>query len=342
MLRLVMPQALTVVVDVVAWGVVPRRHRATPPTASATRRLRRDGWLLRPAALRGRRPVVPAPAADPPLEGPAARRPATSSAAGSASASCRRTTPPGCELFARETRRAELAPLVGDVLRAALRPVEPAARGGAAGRLRRAGQPAVHRDPALQPVPDPGRARCGAPAADRRERRRRVPARPDRPAADRLVAAERRSWSPTRSRSGSTPRSVTGGGRATGWASASTSRARPRPTGASSARSRRCGCRSGSVDGSTHWYDAVAALVYVTHFVSIPLVTGVVWFCLRDRFTAWLTAVLTFTVVGVAGLRRLSGRPALAGLRRRARSAPVDRISTLGLGLPAAGRGRRG
>jgi membrane-associated phospholipid phosphatase len=53
------------------------------------------------------------------------------------------------------------------------------------------------------------------------------------------------------------------------------------------------------VDGSAHWYDAAAALVYVTHFVSIPLVTGVVWFCLRDRFTAWVAAVLTFTTLGV-------------------------------------------
>lgn len=55
------------------------------------------------------------------------------------------------------------------------------------------------------------------------------------------------------------------------------------------------------VDGSVHWYDALGALVYGTHFVSIPLVTGVVWFALRDRFTAWIAAVLTFTTVGVSG-----------------------------------------
>jgi len=53
------------------------------------------------------------------------------------------------------------------------------------------------------------------------------------------------------------------------------------------------------VDGSTHWYDAVAALVYATHFVSIPLATALVWFRMRDRFAAWLTAVITFTLVGV-------------------------------------------
>lgn len=55
------------------------------------------------------------------------------------------------------------------------------------------------------------------------------------------------------------------------------------------------------VDGSAHWYDAAAALVYITHFVSIPLLTGVVWFRLRDRFTAWLAAVLTFATLGVGG-----------------------------------------
>ena len=53
------------------------------------------------------------------------------------------------------------------------------------------------------------------------------------------------------------------------------------------------------VDGSAHWYDAAAALVYITHFIAIPLVTAVVWFCLRDRFAAWLAAVCTFTVIGI-------------------------------------------
>jgi membrane-associated phospholipid phosphatase len=55
------------------------------------------------------------------------------------------------------------------------------------------------------------------------------------------------------------------------------------------------------VDGSAHWYDAAAALVYVTHFVAIPLVTGVAWFWLRDRFRSWVAAVVAFTTVGVGG-----------------------------------------
>jgi glycosyl-4,4'-diaponeurosporenoate acyltransferase len=47
MLRLVMPQGLTVVVDVIAWGAF---HSATGYAAHrlGEKRLGRDGWLLRP------------------------------------------------------------------------------------------------------------------------------------------------------------------------------------------------------------------------------------------------------------------------------------------------------
>ena len=55
------------------------------------------------------------------------------------------------------------------------------------------------------------------------------------------------------------------------------------------------------VDGSPHWWDALASLVYVTHFVAIPLVTAVAWFALRDRFREWVVAALTMSLVGIAG-----------------------------------------
>lgn len=94
------------------------------------------------------------------------------------------------------------------------------------------------------------------------------------------------------------------------------------------------------VDGSTHWYDAVAALVYVTHFVSIPLVTAIAWFRLRDRFASWLAAFVVFTVVGVAGYLVYPAAPPWMASERGA-IGPVDRISVLGwqhLGLePVAG-----
>lgn len=83
------------------------------------------------------------------------------------------------------------------------------------------------------------------------------------------------------------------------------------------------------VDGSTHWYDAVAALVYVTHFVSIPLLTWLVWFRRRDRFTAWLAALLTFTLVGVAGYVLYPAAPPWLASEHGA-IGPVDRISRFG------------
>ena len=85
------------------------------------------------------------------------------------------------------------------------------------------------------------------------------------------------------------------------------------------------------VDGSAHWYDAVAALVYVTHFVSIPMVTALVWFRMRDRFTAWLTAVLTFTVVGIAGYVVYPAAPPWLASEQD-RVGTVDRISHVGWG----------
>ncbi|GAA4692346.1 phosphatase PAP2 family protein [Nocardioides conyzicola] len=83
------------------------------------------------------------------------------------------------------------------------------------------------------------------------------------------------------------------------------------------------------VDGSTHWYDAVAALVYATHFFSIPLLTGVAWFRMRDRFAAWLTAVLTFTVVGVSGYVLYPAAPPWLASEQD-QIGTVDRISRFG------------
>jgi len=94
------------------------------------------------------------------------------------------------------------------------------------------------------------------------------------------------------------------------------------------------------VDGSPHWYDVVAALVYVTHFVTIPLITAVVWFRLRDRFGQWLTAVLAMSMLGIAGyLAYPAAPPWLAA--RRGDIGTLERISHVGwdhLGLDAVGR----
>jgi hypothetical protein len=83
------------------------------------------------------------------------------------------------------------------------------------------------------------------------------------------------------------------------------------------------------VDGSPHWYDAVAALVYVTHFFSIPLVTGIAWFRMRDRFSSWLATVITFTIVGISGYVVYPAAPPWLAATR-GETGPVDRISEIG------------
>jgi membrane-associated phospholipid phosphatase len=94
------------------------------------------------------------------------------------------------------------------------------------------------------------------------------------------------------------------------------------------------------VDGSPHWYDVVAALVYVTHFVTIPLITAVVWFRLRDRFGEWLTAVLSMSLLGIAGYLAYPAAPPWLAAQSGDIGA-LDRISHLGwegLGLDGIGR----
>lgn len=84
------------------------------------------------------------------------------------------------------------------------------------------------------------------------------------------------------------------------------------------------------VDASSpHWYDAAAALVYVTHGVSIPLVTGLVWFCLRDRFREWVAAVLTLSLVGIGGYVVYPAAPPWIA-SSEGEIGTVGRISSLG------------
>ncbi len=51
--------------------------------------------------------------------------------------------------------------------------------------------------------------------------------------------------------------------------------------------------------GQPHWYDAVATLVYTSHFLATPIVAAVLW--LRDR-EAWLGFVRRIIVLSVLGL----------------------------------------
>jgi membrane-associated phospholipid phosphatase len=65
----------------------------------------------------------------------------------------------------------------------------------------------------------------------------------------------------------------------------------------------------------------------------------VVWFCLRDRFAAWLGAVLAFTTIGVTGYVVYPAAPPWLA-SEQGQIGTVDRISNLGwdyLGLDWVG-----
>ena len=81
--------------------------------------------------------------------------------------------------------------------------------------------------------------------------------------------------------------------------------------------------------GAAHWYDAAAAVVYVTHFVNIPIVTALVWFRLQHRFKGWVAAVLAFTAIGISGYVLYPAAPPwlAAELGEVGR---IERISNLG------------
>jgi membrane-associated phospholipid phosphatase len=91
-------------------------------------------------------------------------------------------------------------------------------------------------------------------------------------------------------------------------------------------------------DGDAHWYDGVAALVYATHFVTIPLLTGLVWFAVRPRFRTWLVTLLAFTVIGIGGYVVYPAAP--PWMVHTSGPGAVQRISDLGwqqLHLPPLG-----
>ncbi|GAA5116507.1 phosphatase PAP2 family protein [Alloalcanivorax gelatiniphagus] len=94
------------------------------------------------------------------------------------------------------------------------------------------------------------------------------------------------------------------------------------------------------LDPAPQWYDGVAAAVYITHFIAIPVLTAVAWFRLRERFSAWLVAVLTMSVVGIVGYVAYPAAPPWLASERGDIDG-VARVSHTGwdyLGLEAVGR----
>ena len=261
----------------------------------------------------------------------------------------------GLRLFVRETRRAELAHWWAHVLRAALRAVEPAARGRRcssatacwstcrSSSIQRYNRFRIQALLERRHHDGPRRARHGGCSGARPPHRaavaaaaRDLPARSRRPAAHRLGAAQR---DPARLRRRAVDQRPARG-RATapaptGWASACTSPARPTPTGPSSAPSRRSGSRSGWSTGPRT--GTTPPPRWSTSPTSSPSRWSprVVWFCLRDRFAAWVAAVLTFTTLGVGGYVVYPAAPPwLASDAGRDRHRGPDLQPRLGLPAP--------
>jgi len=82
--------------------------------------------------------------------------------------------------------------------------------------------------------------------------------------------------------------------------------------------------------GPAQWYDVLSTLVYLTHFVTIPVMTALVWFRLRDRFTSWLVTLLGFTVLGIGGYIAYPAAPPWMASDQGVIGS-VDRISDRGL-----------
>ena len=52
--------------------------------------------------------------------------------------------------------------------------------------------------------------------------------------------------------------------------------------------------------GRVRWYDALVAVVYVSHFVVSPVIAVVLWFRNRARFWGWVGCVISLTLLGLA------------------------------------------
>ncbi len=51
--------------------------------------------------------------------------------------------------------------------------------------------------------------------------------------------------------------------------------------------------------GAPRWYDALATLVYITHFLATPVVAAVLWLRSREVWTAFITRVIALSVAGL-------------------------------------------
>ena len=51
--------------------------------------------------------------------------------------------------------------------------------------------------------------------------------------------------------------------------------------------------------GSPHWYDALATLIYTSHFIATPVVAAVLWLRSRDAWKGFATRVVVLSLAGL-------------------------------------------
>lgn len=89
------------------------------------------------------------------------------------------------------------------------------------------------------------------------------------------------------------------------------------------------------------WYDVLASVVYVTHYVALPVVTGCLWFFARHRFPVWVTAVLVMTLGSIASYVLFPASPpwlaAELEVIESVRRASADGWAGLNLGVVGSG-----
>lgn len=89
-----------------------------------------------------------------------------------------------------------------------------------------------------------------------------------------------------------------------------------------------------------HWWDVLASVVYLSHFVAVPGVAGVLWLCRRELWSAFVRRWLFLAIAGVATYLAYPAAPPWWASVHGYLGAHVERLSARGwaaLGLDSTG-----
>lgn len=89
-----------------------------------------------------------------------------------------------------------------------------------------------------------------------------------------------------------------------------------------------------------HWWDVLASVVYLSHFVAVPGVAGVLWLCRRELWSAFVRRWLVLSIAGVATYLAYPAAPPWWASLHGYLGEHVERLSARGwaaLGLESTG-----